>query len=96
MLRIQPNPDSVLALSPVETQTPARGGHLLLMGGGFKPLEVLERFVQLAEGGERPVVADDLGDDRLAVRLPVALDAGAVTFGTRRGRKTVSITAVEA
>ena len=25
-----------------------------------------------------------------------ALDAGAVTFGTRRGRKTVSITAVEA
>ena len=24
-----------------------------------------------------------------------ALDAGAVTFGTRRGRKTVSITAVE-
>ena len=25
-----------------------------------------------------------------------ALDAGSVTFGTRRGRKTVSITAVEA
>ena len=30
------------------------------------------------------------GDDTL-----FALEAGAVTFGTRRGRKTVSITAVE-
>jgi cyanophycinase len=35
---------------------PARGGHLLLIGGGFKPLEVLKRFVELAGGGERPVV----------------------------------------
>jgi cyanophycinase len=37
-------------------QPRARGGHLLLIGGGFMPPEVTKRFVELAEGGERPVV----------------------------------------
>ncbi|HEX5747175.1 MAG TPA: cyanophycinase [Archangium sp.] len=43
---------------PAEAPAPApvRGGHLLLIGGGFKPPEVLKRFVELAGGAERPVV----------------------------------------
>lgn len=71
MLRIQPNPDSVLPLSrnlhsaePVETHTSARRGHLLLIGGGIKPLTVLRRFVELAGGGELPVVVFPMASEK--------------------------------
>ena len=40
---------------PTPAQALTRSGHLLLIGGGFKPPEVLRRFVELAGGGERPV-----------------------------------------
>ncbi|WP_375770396.1 cyanophycinase [Archangium gephyra] len=83
MLRIQPNPDSVPALSPLETQPPAREGHLLLMGGGLKPLEVLERFVELAGGGERPVVVFPMASEKsrpTGVELKKQLEAA----GARR------------
>ncbi|AKJ00099.1 cyanophycinase [Archangium gephyra] len=63
MLRIQPNPDAVVSLS-VETQKPERGGHLLLIGGGFKPLEVLKRFVALSGGGEKPVVVFPMASEK--------------------------------
>jgi cyanophycinase len=41
---------------PAEARAPVRGGHLLLLGGGFKPPEVMKRFVELAGGGDKPVV----------------------------------------
>lgn len=44
------------ASQPRARAQPSRGGHLLLLGGGFMPPEVMHRFVELAGGGERPVV----------------------------------------
>jgi cyanophycinase len=35
---------------------PAKGGHLLLIGGGVRPPEVMRHFVTLAGGGDKPVV----------------------------------------
>ena len=71
MLRIQPNPDAVVALSrnlystePVEAQNLVRGGHLLLIGGGFKPMAVLKRFVELAGGAEHPVVVFPMASEK--------------------------------
>lgn len=32
------------------------GGHLLLVGGGYRPPEVMARFIELAGGAERPLV----------------------------------------
>lgn len=47
---------SLVGTAAGEPPAQARGGHLLLVGGGFMPPEVLKRFVELAEGAERPVV----------------------------------------
>jgi cyanophycinase len=67
----QPNLPPVLAatrsLSPaasLNTLAPVKGGHLLLIGGGFKPPEVLKRFVELAGGGEKPVVVFPMASEK--------------------------------
>ena len=36
---------------------PASKGHLLLIGGGDKPPEVMRKFVELAGGKDAPIVA---------------------------------------
>jgi cyanophycinase len=52
------------SVEPVETPPLARHGHLLLIGGGLKPLEVLKRFVELAGGGEQPVVVFPMASEK--------------------------------
>ncbi|HEX8437028.1 cyanophycinase [Archangium sp.] len=49
---------------PVEARTSVRCGHLLLLGGGYKPPEVLSQFVELAGGGEKPVVVFPLASEK--------------------------------
>ena len=53
-----------LAVPPLEARNEVRVGHLLLIGGGFKPPEVLRHFVTLAGGGEKPVVVFPLASDK--------------------------------
>jgi cyanophycinase len=48
----------------VEARTPVRCGHMLLIGGGYKPPEVLRHFVELAGGGEKPVVVFPLASEK--------------------------------
>ena len=53
-----------LTAPPLEARNAVRSGHLLLIGGGFKPLEVLSHFVTLAGGGEKPVVVFPLASEK--------------------------------
>ena len=53
-----------LTAPPLEARNAVRSGHLLLIGGGFKPLEVLRHFVTLAGGGEKPVVVFPLASEK--------------------------------
>ncbi len=46
---------STVAL-PAAPQTPSRRGHLVLIGGGEKPPEVMRKFVELAGGKDAPIV----------------------------------------
>ena len=48
---------------PPPKAEPASGGHLLLIGGGYKPPEVMARFVQLANGAQRPIVVFTLASE---------------------------------
>lgn len=41
----------------------ATGGHLLLIGGGVRPPEVMRQFVTLAGGGDKPVVVLPLASE---------------------------------
>jgi cyanophycinase len=58
-----PNEPVLASTAAIEPQSQTRGGHLLLIGGGYKPPEVMKHFVALAGGGERPVVVLPLASD---------------------------------
>jgi cyanophycinase len=47
---------SAVAQAQVPKAEPSAGGHLLLIGGGYRPPEVMARFIELAGGAERPLV----------------------------------------
>jgi cyanophycinase len=57
-------PQAVQDRNTVKTRAPVRSGHLLLIGGGFKPPEVMKRLVELAGGGEKPVVVFPLASEK--------------------------------
>ncbi|WP_257462343.1 cyanophycinase [Archangium lipolyticum] len=57
-------PLNALNRNAVEPRAPVRSGHLLLIGGGFKPPEIMKRFVELAGGGEKPVVVFPLASEK--------------------------------
>lgn len=78
-------PQTAQDRNTVKTRVPVRGGHLLLIGGGFKPPELLRRFVELAGGGEKPVVVFPLASEK-SRPTGVELEAQLVAAGAKHVR----------